>query len=531
MRSVFAVQTTGGRTKYQLNDQTIGEKLKEKTMNAKQALVLLILAGGLVKDQRAWADDTNTTNELTALKQQIEALDQKVRLLEHKQEQGADDAAAKAKDQQIQDLGQKVRVLERKGEVDREAAAESAKEAAKTTPALMAGASGFSFRSADTNFVIALHGHLQLDSRTFFKDGGIRGNDAFLLRRARPILQGTVFRDFDFMFVPDFGGSTVQILDAYMNYRFRPELQLEAGKFKSPVGLEHLQGDASLTFNERSLVTDLVPNRDLGVELHGDVFGGIVSYAAAIFDGAPDYSGTTANTDYEDNKAFAGRLFFQPFKQTSISPLKGFGFGVGGSYEVDRAATNTTGTGLTPGFTTDGQQVFFKYSPTNGSVFADGTHWRISPQGYYYFGPVSLLGEYVISHERVTNSKLGSAHLENTAWEVSAGWVLTGEDASYSGVTPAHSFDPMSGCWGAFQVVGRYAELKVDGATFPTFADSALSASGAQAWAAGLNWYLNRDVRVNLSYSRTTFDGGTGAKATVTKQPEDVFFTRIQVAF
>ena len=157
----------------------------------------------------------------------------------------------------IDELEQKVKILERNRELDGEAV----KEAAKTTPVITAGAGGFSFRSGDTNFVITLHGLLQADSRTFFADHGIKGNDGFLLRRARPILQGTVYRDFDFLFVPDFGGSTVQIQDAYLNYRFRPELQLEAGKFKSPVGLEQLQSDTATPFNERSLATDLVQSR------------------------------------------------------------------------------------------------------------------------------------------------------------------------------------------------------------------------------------------------------------------------------
>ena len=108
-----------------------------------------------------------------------------------------------------------------------------------------------------------------------------------------------MFHDFDFNFTPDFGGSTVQILDAYLNYRYSPELQLQAGKFKSPVGLEALAvGPVTTPFNERSLVTDLVPNRDLGVELHGDLFGGAVSYAAGIFNGAPDYNGTTVNIGF-----------------------------------------------------------------------------------------------------------------------------------------------------------------------------------------------------------------------------------------
>ncbi len=75
-------------------------------------------------------------------------------------------------------------------------------------------------RSADTNFVMTLHGIFQLDSRTYFDDGGIKGNDGFVLRRLRPIFEGTVFRDFNFRLQPDFGGSgPPTIRDAYLNYQ------------------------------------------------------------------------------------------------------------------------------------------------------------------------------------------------------------------------------------------------------------------------------------------------------------------------
>src|SRR5438034_4931914 len=178
--------------------------------------------------------------------------------------------------QKIEQLDQKLRILERNRELEKEAAETKAKEA----PKISVGEKGFSFGSSDGNFAINLKGVLQADSRTFFKDGGIKGNDGFLLRRARPVIEGTVFRDFDFVFVPDFGGSTPQIFDAYLNYRYSRGLQVQLGKFKSPVGLEQLQADANLQFNERSMATDLVPNRDLGVQLHGDLFDGTMSYAA-----------------------------------------------------------------------------------------------------------------------------------------------------------------------------------------------------------------------------------------------------------
>ena len=67
------------------------------------------------------------------------------------------------------------------------------------------------------------------------------------------------------------------------------------------------------------------------------------------------------------------------------------------------------------------------------------------------------------------------------------------------------------------------------------FADPATSANSASAWSVGLNWYLNRNVLVKTSFSRTTFSGGggagVGAPAIVTRQPENVLFTRVQLAF
>ncbi len=468
-----------------------GEKLRIKKMK-KIIVIAVVIAGGLIASQRVLADDT--TDQINALRQQMDALDQKVR------------------------------VLERQKELDVEAADAKAKE----TPKIVVGNNGLSVASGDSNFVFQLHGVIQTDSRTFFVDQDnhgkdIQGNDGFILRRARPIFQGTLYKDFDFVFVPDFGGSTVQIFDAYMNYRYAPWLQVRGGKFKVPVGLEQLQSDPYTFFNERALPTDLVPNRDLGFEFLGDVAGGRISYAAGIFNGVGD-SRNSANSDFEDHREFAGRLFFQPFKGGSINALQGLAFGVAGSW----GNISSNATGLPSGYLTDGQQTFFTYT---NNVVANGQHWHLAPQGYYYYGPFGLLGEYTISGQRVTKGA-ASANLQNTAWQIAGSWVLTGEDSSYVGVTPKHPFDPRANHWGALQLVARYADLDVDNKAFPIFANPAVSASDAKAWAVGLNWYLNRDIRINTSFSRTTFGGNINpTQATVTRQPEQVVFTRVQVAF
>jgi len=505
---------------------------------------LMVGLGSVELDLRA--QESNTGETIKQLQKRIEELEQKVQALEGAKasEVATNDTAGK---QRIEALDQKVKVLERNRELEQEAAEARAKEA----PKISAGDQGFSFESANGNFGIQLKGVLQVDSRSFFQDNGSPGNDGFLLRRARPILQGTVFRDFDFLFVPDFGTGnnggnggttpTPQIFDAYLNYRYSPAIQLQAGKFKSPVGLEQLQADRDILLNERALPTDLVPNRDIGFELHGDLFGGVVSYAAGIFNGVGD-ARNSSNSDFEDDKSFAGRLFFQPFKKLAADPFAGLGFGLGGSFEDMQATSiaglpNTTG-GSLPGYATAGQQQFFAYNPTNGTVVASGQHWRLSPQGYYYYGPFGLLGEYVISDQKVTRIGSGaqpSAFLENTGWEITGSWLLTGEDATYGTVVPRHPFSLKEGGWGAWQVVGRYSQLDVDHNAFPDFANPATSARSAKEWSVGLNWYLNRNVRVDLSFSQTTFDGGGGSgsspPASVTRQNEKVLFTRVQLAF
>jgi phosphate-selective porin OprO/OprP len=469
--------------------------MKTSKVKLKQLLAIAFV-GTLFTTSSFAADDTDTgTNvDIQTLEQQIQTLDQEVRALKHEQQQ---DQTATT-------------------------------QAFKSQSHLTVGADGVNFVSANSNFVAGLHAWVLVDSRTFFQNGATPGLDGFVLRKARIILQGTVFHNFDYNLTPEFAGNSPQILDAYLNYHYIPELQLEAGKFKPPVGLEALEGDIYTLFNERSMASDLAPYRDLGAELHGDVFGGAFSYAAGIFNGLPDLNTSTINTNLDDDMAFAGRVFTIPFKNSSISPLKGLGVGVSGSYEHDQL----TSAGLTPGYTTDGQEKFFTY---NSGVVADGPHWRVSPQGYYYWGPFGALAEYIVSDQQVAKSTAKgapTADLQNTAWDVQAGWVLTGENATYNGVVPRHPFSIADGGWGAWQVVGRFAEVHVDDAAFTDsdFATATTSAHSAREWSVGLNWYLNNDFRANVSFSRTWFTGDATGN-TVTKQPENVLFTRLQLAF
>jgi phosphate-selective porin OprO/OprP len=437
----------------------------------------------------------------------------------------------RALQQRVEELDQQVKVLGRKQELQQEDAA-TAREKEKTSASVTAGPSGFGIKSADDSFRVNLKGTLQVDAR--FYNGtrlssppapGTQTPDTFLIRRARPILSATLYDKYDFYLMPDFGVGKTQLFDAYFQARFIPEIQLRAGKFKSPVGLEQLQEDVNLTFAERSLANDLVPNRDIGAQLQGFLFNDTLNYQIGVFNGEPD--GTTqADLDSNSGKDFEARLFAKPFKNGSLSPLRGLGVGFA---FTDGRQTGTTAAPNLPTYVTPGQQTFFAY---NTGAFANGDRRRLAPQAYYYWGPFGLLTEYIQSAQEVSRGGV-SRNIQNHGWQVNVGWVLTGEDAGFDGVTPSRAFIPGRGGWGAWQVVARYSQLTVDDDAFIGSAATRLATITASARQAtdtgiGLNWYVSRWIRVYLDYDETKFVGGsTGGD----RPNEKVIISRFQIAF
>jgi phosphate-selective porin OprO/OprP len=435
----------------------------------------------------------------------------------------ADSADLAALREQVRALEQQVRVLARQIEIKEEAAT----AAAPTTPKITINDKGFTLASADNANFIKLRGLAQLDNRLFFDDGGGVVNNSFILRRARLITEGQLAKNYGFQLVTEFGGSAVSILDANFTVAVSPALQFKFGKFKSPVGYELLQSDSWTFFNERSIATNLVPNRDLGVQASGEVADGRVTYALGAFGGLAD-GGSTTNADFDNEKEIAGRIFTWPFKNDAGSVVQGLSFGLSGS-----SGRAKTAAGRSSAFRTDGQQTFFAY---NAATVTDGRNWRISPQLDYRLGSFGLLSEYVVSTVNVRTTATGpKTELQNKALQVAAGYVLTGEDSSYNGVVPRSDFNPSVGTWGAFEVVGRYADLKVDDATFPTFASVATNAQEAQSYGLGLNWYLSKAVVFKIDYYQTKFGFAPGAPAVpstqILRQDEKAFITRFQFAF
>jgi phosphate-selective porin OprO/OprP len=389
------------------------------------------------------------------------------------------------------------------------------------SPIVGAGADGFYLRSPDKAFELKLRGYTQFDGRYFSEEQGPYV-DTWLFRRVRPILEGTLGNVVDFKIMPDFAGSQVVLQDVYANLRYFPMANLQVGKYKAPFGLERLQSATALMFAERALPTNLVPNRDLGLMLHGILGEGLFQYQLAFMNGVVD--GGSADVDNGNAKDVVARIFTQPFQSLAEGWLAGLGMGFAFDYGVE----NTPGS--LPTYKTAGQSTFFAYA--TGTKTAE-ERVRFSPQLTYYWGPFGLLSEYVNSQTGVGLAGRDK-EFDNQAWQIAASYVLTGESASYKGVLPSSSFSVEKGTWGAFEVAARYNELRVDPDVFATgFANPLTQAQRARAWGVGGNWYLNRWVKLMLDYERTYFHGGGGGTLVDVgdRGDESVFFFRTQLAF
>jgi phosphate-selective porin OprO and OprP len=441
----------------------------------------------------------------------------------------AEESEQQQLNERLDALEQELAVVRRQLEVKQE---EDTRDKERTG-IVTADSQGFQLRSRDQkSYRLRLRGYVQSDGRVFLENDDGSANDTFLMRRIRPIFEGTLFEVVDFRIMPDFGGSgtsssaNATIQDAWLNFRPWSWLQAQSGKFKAPIGLERLQSATALTFVERALPTQLAPNRDIGLQLWGDLREGFAQYQLAVMNGVID--GGSADADTNDSFDLLGRFFVHPFQETTLEPLQGFGLGMAVSYGRQDTQSNTATSTPTPQYRTAGQQVFFSYGVGVSQV---DDQWRLAPQAYWYWGPFGAMAEWTRSKP---NLRLAGNEMspDVDAWQVTASYVVTGENRTYQGVVPRSSFNPANEDTGpgAWELAARVSGFQIDDDVFDQgFANANSSAQEALEWGVGVNWYINPFLKLMLDYNDTRFD--RGAPEGRDRSTEGVLLTRMQVAF
>ena len=376
-------------------------------------------------------------------------------------------------------------------------------------------------------FKIKIGGLLQPQLRTFINTPD--ATSTFLIRRARLNLEGSVFKNFDWKLQTDFqtngvdNSTSTTVQDAYVGAKAFDWLQLRVGKMKSPIGVERWQSAHARWFTDLITTTYLVPNREVGAMLWGNVGDGLAEYYTGIFNGSPDGGSSNVSTSGQNTKDFEARLAVTPFAKTNFVPLKKLTAGAGVTYAPQLIGLGT--------YATANQQSFFKYrsSTINATAANPGEQVRFVPNLQYFWGPFGLYAEAAWSTVGVTGATTKRENLTNFGWQIASSYMLTGEENSFRAISPRRKFSPSTGGWGALQLTARVGQLTVDSNAFPIYADPNTQAESSTTFGTGLNWILNENTKLTLQYDYTRFIGG--AAGGQNRPDNNAITTQFQVYF
>jgi phosphate-selective porin OprO/OprP len=354
---------------------------------------------------------------------------------------------------------------------------------------------------------------VQADVRQSSLDLSSRGG-AFKWERLRGGIKGSFLKYFEYEVEHDLESGGVW-RDVYLNFRYEAYAQVQGGKFKIPFGYEELTGPMDLDFAYRTRVSDaLTPGRDVGVMAHGRPFKRVIRYQVGVFEGDGDNSPSLQpafllpdEKPLAEKRTWAGRVTVAPLRLGSLP-------GHLNNLEIGGAIAESTvpeGMNNLRGEMALGDRFFHRDYFTRGRRLRTGVEVSWAP------GPCSVSAEYIRSREAREGLGVGNEQgldptlpeIEGRGWYVAGTWVLTGERKD-GGVKPRRPF--LQGGAGAIEVAIRYEVLRFASAGAPQEprSDSPRAANilgnADRAVTGGINWYLNRWMKLQLNGIRETLD-------------------------
>ena len=335
-----------------------------------------------------------------------------------------------------------------------------------------------------------------------FSPGQPIDDEGFHLHRRRAGVEGTLYKRVTFQIERELR-KRGPWRDVFVNVEVVNALEVRAGKFKMPFGLEETTSTTDLDFVSRTLGSDaLTPAREVGVMAHGRT-GPHFEYEAGLFrnDG--------------DNARLNGLLFLLPGEVMTKSRRSVAARVIVTPWRRGGGSRPRIGAAITSSSSPDGLNSLRGRS-TYDTLFAErvyvrGRRLRTAFEGEWDPGALGFRGEYIRVTEERLGQGLGDVDLSDyigRAWYVSAAWVITGEEKA-GGVRPRRSL--FKNGFGAIEVATRFEALgfrsgSTAGPAFTNPRSDHVAPNEARVWTAGVNWYLNRWVRLQGNAVRESFE-------------------------
>jgi phosphate-selective porin OprO/OprP len=400
---------------------------------------------------------------------------------------------------------------------------------------------GFGWATKDDEITFGIRGMTQLDARIYSQPSSAAANNGFYNPRTRVYFEGHLTKPIQYEFSFQNTFDSIDLLDAYVNFNYDERFQVRLGRYKTPFTYEFYRIHIwDLLAPERSLfANNYGANRRFGLMALGVLFDQRLEYVVGTFD-----SQRNSRQPFNNRQDAMAFLNFKPFYNREESFLLR-DIQIGGSINAGNEnqspvpaalRTNSSPSGAAFDSTSAASAASLPFLAFNPDVRERGGRALWELHAAYYCGGLSLLAAWQGGYESYASGDNGPrTRIPIHGWCVQAGYILTGETIrDRTLIDPLRPFDLRHGRFGpgAWEVTARYSELDLDPRIFSAgLADPNLWTNRAQLVDVGVNWCLNKFVKVYFDWEHAMFASPVFSGPGRSQKSNDLFWIRTQVYF
>ncbi len=338
------------------------------------------------------------------------------------------------------------------------------------------------FAFAQDDFTVKLGGRLHVDYASASSDNTDFDVNAPALRRARLNGSGQLGKKLEYKIETTFDeGGDVNLEDAYLSWKPKKiPITFKAGHFKTQNSLQESNSTLDEDLIERAAFTDAFGlNRRVGFEV--STKSDNYQLQLGLFG---ENLEEISNNDGNEGVAFAGRGVYE--------------------FDLDGGLIHT-GVSFRHREQNDASDLRYRqraFVEQAGRIISTG---RIAESDTFYggelaglFGSAWAIGEYTIVNANCAEgSTVCTDNPSFNGWSLGGGYVFGGQRNYSTGKFKRVTVDnPVTqGGWGALSVSARYDSLDLT--------DSGIEGGNIDTFAAGANWWLHKQTRIQLNYFKS----------------------------
>ena len=387
---------------------------------------------------------------------------------------------------------------------------------------------GLHLDSRKENFKIKIGGRAIIDGGDIDLDEELQGafpglgeSDVYF-RALRVDVRGRIKDVLDFRIEIDFA-NIQDIKDTWIRFPGNRYLKhLTFGHVKEPFSLEELMGLNKWTFMERALpVQAFSPGRNIGIRYDNATSDKRLSWAVGGFLNAGSIGRIGEAKDQITNANgydITARITGLPLYEDGGRKLLHLGLGYSHGFRDENNEDGTLRFRTRPETRITDVRLVDTFD-----ILSDGTD-LINPEVAFVYGPFSFQGEYFYAFtdaETVGNPNFWGfyAYLSYNLMGHSRGYDMS--NGLFSGIAPEPRFHLRDRERGSVELGFRYSYIDLN--------DEGVKGGKERNFTAGLNWYLNPNIRFMVNYIHANVKDRGNPR--VEDRSADIFQTRFQVAF